>query len=63
MAKVVIVGGGVAGLMAALNLFAMRASKNFVGKLLVWIGMLIATFLICFLIALVFFSLLAIIVT
>lgn len=57
------IGGGVAGLMAALNLFAMRASKNFVGKLLVWIGMLIATFLICFLIALVFFSLLAIIVT
>ena len=57
------IGGCISALMAMLNLLAMRASRNFVGKLLVWIGMLIATFLICFLIALVFFSLLAIIVT
>ena len=45
------IGGGISGLAAGVTLFLMKKTKNAGVKLLVWIGMLAATFLVCFLIA------------
>ncbi len=53
------IGGGVSGLMAVLNLQAMKSAKTIAAKLGIWIGMLIATIVICFLLASVFVLLLA----
>ena len=48
------IGGGISGLMAALNLHAMKSQKNIAVKLGIWLAMLIATFAILFALAIVF---------
>ena len=53
------IGGAVSGFMAILNLQAMKSAKSIVAKLCIWLGMLIATIVICFLIAALFVFLLA----
>ena len=53
------IGGGISGLMAALNLHAMKSQKNIAVKLGVWLAMLIATFAILFALVMVFLTLLA----
>lgn len=50
------IGGGVSGLMAVLNLQAMKSVKNIAAKLGIWLAMLIATFGICMVLALVFLN-------
>lgn len=45
------IGGAISGLMGCTNLMLMRKSKNVGIKLLIWLGMLAATFFICFLLA------------
>lgn len=46
-------GGAVSGAMAVLNLVAMRSMKEWWQKLLLWVGMLFGTVLICYVLALV----------
>ena len=53
------IGGAVSGLMAILNLQAMKSAKSIVAKLCIWIGMMIATIVICFLLAVLYVLLLA----
>ena len=45
------IGGGISGLGACVSLFLMKRTKNTGLKLLVWLGMFVATILICFLVA------------
>ena len=45
------IGGGISGMTACMNLFLMRRTKNAGLKLLVWLGMFVATILLCFLVA------------
>ena len=45
------IGGGISGLGACVSLFLMRRTKNAGLKLLVWLGMFVATILLCFLVA------------
>ncbi len=44
------IGGAISGLTGCLCLFLMRNTKNVVHKLLIWLGLFVGTFLICFLI-------------
>lgn len=46
------IGGAISGVAAFVNLFLMKKTKNVSVKLLIWLGMLVATFLVCFVIAL-----------
>ena len=46
------IGGAISGLAAFVNVLLMKKAKNAWSKLLVWLGMLAATFFICFLVAL-----------
>ncbi len=48
------IGGGISGLMAVLNLHAMKSEKRIAVKLGIWLAMLIATFAILFALAIVF---------
>ncbi|MBE6666573.1 MAG: hypothetical protein E7603_10265 [Ruminococcaceae bacterium] len=48
------IGGGISGLMAVLNLHAMKSKKRIAVKLGIWLAMLIATFAILFALAIVF---------
>ena len=50
-------GGAISGAMAITNLFLMKKGKTTGIKLLIWVGMLAATLLICFLLALIIVSL------
>ena len=45
------IGGGISGLGACVSLFLMKRTKNAGLKLLVWLGMFVATILLCFLVA------------
>ena len=45
------IGGGISAAMACTNLLLMKQTKNVGLKLLIWLGMFLATVLICFLIA------------
>ena len=50
-------GGGISGAMAVLALGAIKNTSNVFKKLVVWFAMLVCTLLLCFLAALVIFSL------
>ncbi len=45
------IGGGICGMTACMNLFLMRETKKVGFKLLIWLGMFVATILLCFLVA------------
>jgi hypothetical protein len=45
------IGGGISGLGACVSLFLMKRTKNAGLKLLVWLGMFVATILLCFFVA------------
>lgn len=45
------IGGGISGVTACTNLLLMKQTKNVGLKLLIWLGMFLATVLICFLVA------------
>ena len=45
------IGGGISGMTACMNLFLMRETKKVGFKLLIWLGMFVATILPCFLVA------------
>ena len=45
------IGGGISGLGSCVSLFLMKRIKNAGLKLLVWLGMFVATILLCFLVA------------
>ncbi len=49
-------GGAVAGVMMFACIMLMRSCKSIPLKLAIWLGMLVGTFLICFLLALAFLS-------
>ena len=53
------IGGGISGIIAAFNILAMKSVKKVGLKLLVWVGMLAAMLVICFLIGIFLISLLA----
>ena len=53
------IGGGISGALGVTNLFVMKSIKNVWLKLLVWLGFLIGTFLICFAIGMAIVSALA----
>ena len=48
------IGGAVSGLMGILNLRAMKTIKNVGVKLAVWFAMLVATLVICFILAIIY---------
>lgn len=52
-------GGFVGCLMSMVNLVAMKSIKNVAAKLAIWLAMFIATFGICFVLALIFLTTLA----
>lgn len=52
------IGGAISGGMAILNLLAMKSVKNVAVKFAIWFAMLIATLGICFVLAIVFLSIL-----
>ena len=52
------IGGGISGLMLCVNLLLMKSTNKLWLKLLIWLGMIIATVLICHVIALAFLSVL-----
>ena len=45
------IGGAISGLAACVNLLMMKKAKNVVQKLLIWLGIFVGTFFVCFLIA------------
>lgn len=53
------IGGAISGMMLALNLIFMKSQKKVAVKLMVWLGMTIATFLLCFILALLIIPLIA----
>ena len=53
------IGGAISGVMGVLNLYAMRSVKNVGIKLAIFAGMLVATFGICYVLALLLLSALA----
>ncbi len=50
------IGGGISGMMAILNLFAMKSTQKLWLKLVIWLVILLATFFICFEIAMALLS-------
>ena len=52
-------GGAVSGAMAIVNLYVMKSVKNIWVKLGLWLGFLVATLAICFVLAVVFITALA----
>ena len=52
------IGGGISGLMAFSNLIMMKNQKRIEIKLAIWLGMLLATFLICFVLGLLLIAML-----
>lgn len=52
-------GGAVSGAMAMVNLYVMKSVKNIWVKLGLWLGFLVATLAICFVLAVVFITALA----
>ena len=52
------IGGAVSGLMAFFNLLWMKSANGLVKKLLIWVGMLVATVMICYVLALLYIALL-----
>ena len=52
------IGGAVSGLMAFFNLLWMKSTDGVAKKLLIWVGMLVATVMICYVLALLYIALL-----
>ena len=50
------VGGAISGLFAMLNIMVMKATSNIWLKLLIWLGFMVATFLTCYLGAIIYLS-------
>ena len=53
------IGGAIAGGMGCASLILMKSQKSLAVKLAIWLGMSVAAFLICFILALAFLSALA----
>ena len=53
------IGGAISGMMLALNLIFMKSQKKVGIKLLIWLGMMAATFLLCFVLALLIIPIIA----
>ena len=50
------IGGAICGVMAMVNLLVMKAVKKLWLKLLIWLAFIVVTFLLCFIVAVVFLS-------